>query len=91
MMDQALQNYCFGGGDENSAVTAVLVAPLADNEKAIRFYQKCGFRPWAFDSLDPIVALYTGSNDRTTTIIGEIVKLHGRTDVFKIVFRTILY
>jgi aminoglycoside 6'-N-acetyltransferase len=45
MMDQALQNYCFGGGDENFAVTAVLVDPLADNEKAIRFYQKCGFRP----------------------------------------------
>jgi aminoglycoside 6'-N-acetyltransferase len=47
MMDQALQKYCFcfDKEEEENGVTAVLVDPLADNEKAIRFYQKCGFRP----------------------------------------------
>jgi hypothetical protein len=30
MMDQALQNYFFGGGDKNFAVTAVLVDAMAD-------------------------------------------------------------
>ena len=40
-MELALRDYCF----HNDTVTAVLVDPMADNHKAIRFYQKCGFQP----------------------------------------------
>jgi aminoglycoside 6'-N-acetyltransferase len=48
MMELVLSDYCFGVTDDNDdddAVTAVLIDPLASNVAAHRFYQRLGFRP----------------------------------------------